>query len=159
MQIALHWLVAALVLAQYATGGAIVRMHSMHALGWRPSASDLALHTFHNRAGLTIVALMLGRFALRLWRGAPAPMIATGSLAARLAQFVHLAFYAVLIAEGATGAIATYIWWPMSAAHVAMFDVLLALVTIHVAAVLWRQFVLKEAALRRIGISVPSSRP
>jgi len=158
VQIALHWLVAALVLEQYASSGAILRSHTYHRLGWRPSASDLLLHSLHNRAGLAIIGLMLARLALRLWIGAPAPMAALGSLAARLAQGVHFAFYAVLIAEGVTGAVASYFWWPMSAVHVILFDLLLALVTIHVAAALWGQFVRKDAALRRIAIWAPSSR-
>jgi cytochrome b561 len=153
IQIALHWLVAALVLAQYATSGAIVRTHSMHSLGWRPNPTDLVLHTLHNRVGLAIIALMVGRLALRLWIGVPPPGDAARGLATRLAQGVHFAFYVVLISEGVTGAIATYIWWPMSTAHVVLFDVLLALVTLHVAAALWHEFVRKDAVMHRIGFS------
>jgi cytochrome b561 len=152
----LHWLAAGLVLAQYATSGAIVRTHTIHLIGRRPSATDLVLHTLHNRVGLAIVALMLGRFALRLWVGAPAPSNAAGAVAYWLAQAVHLAFYAVLIGEGLTGAIATYLWWPISAAHVILFKVLLALVTIHVAAALWHEFVRKDATIRRMGFKAMS---
>ena len=152
IQIALHWLVAALVLAQYATSGAIVRAHSMHSLGWRPNPTDLVLHTLHNRVGLAIIALMLGRLALRLWIGAPAPIVAPGSLAARLAQGIHFAFNVVLISEGVTGAVATYFWWPMSTAHVVLFEVLLALVAIHVGAALWHEYVRRCDATDRTQI-------
>ena len=103
------------------------------------------LHTLHNRVGLAIVALMLGRLALRLWTGAPAPADAAGPFTVRLAQGVHLAFYAVLITEGITGAVASYFWWPISTAHLVLFKVLLALVTFHVAAALWHEFVRKDA--------------
>ena len=151
LQIALHWLVALLVLAQYASSGAIVRTHSVHLIAQRPSPTDLLLHTLHNRVGLAIVALMLGRLALRLWIGAPAPGKG-GAGYDRLARGVHFAFYAVLIAEGVTGALASYFWWPISAAHVFLFKVFLALATIHVAAALWREIVRKEAVLGRIGI-------
>jgi cytochrome b561 len=151
-QIALHWLVAALVLLQYATSGAIVRTHSIHLIGQRPSPTDLVLHTLHNRVGLSIVALMLGRLVLRLWFGAPSPEGARRSIAARIVQGVHFAFYAVLVAEGVTGAVASYFWWPISAAHVVLFKVLLALVAIHVAAALWHEFVRKDAVMRRVGI-------
>jgi cytochrome b561 len=147
----MHWLVAGLVVAQYATSGAIVRTHSIHLIGQRPSATDLVLHTLHNRVGLTIVVLMLGRLALRLWVGAPAPGDAAGGFAIRLAQGVHFAFHAVLITEGITGAIASYFWWPISAAHVILFKVLLALVTIHDAAALWHEFVRKDAVIRQMG--------
>jgi cytochrome b561 len=151
-QIALHWVVAGLVVAQYATSGAIVRTHSIHLIGHRPSATDLVLNTLHNRVGLAIVALMLGRLALRLWVGAPLPGDVVRGLATRLAQSVHFAFYAVLIAEGVTGAVATYFWWPISAAHVILFKVLLALVTIHVAAALWHAVVRKDAVIGRMGL-------
>jgi cytochrome b561 len=151
MQIALHWLAAGLVLAQYGTSGAIVRTHSIHLIGQRPNPTDLLLHTIHNRVGLTIIALMVGRLALRLWAGVPAPGGATSGLASRLARGVHAAFYAVLIAEGVTGAAATYYWWPISAVHVILFQILLALVTIHVAAALWHALVRKDAVLQRVG--------
>ena len=151
-QIVLHWLVAGLVLAQYSTSGAIVRTHSIHLIiGQRPNPTDLLLHTIHNRVGLAIVALMLGRLALRLWAGAPLPGGATPGLATRLAQGLHAAFYAVLIAEGLTGAVATYFWWPISTVHVILFDVLLALVTVHVAAALWHAFIRRDGVVHRVG--------
>ena len=152
MQIALHWLVAGLVLVQYGTSGAIVRTHSIHLIGQRPNPTDLLLHTVHNRVGLAVVALMLGRLALRLWVGAPVPGGAAGGLTARVAQMVHFAFYAILITEGVTGAVATYFWWPISTVHVVLFKVLLALVTIHVAAAVWHELVGKVAVMRRIGL-------
>jgi cytochrome b561 len=151
-QIALHWLVAGLVLAQYSTSGAIVRTHSIHLMiGQRPNPTDLLLHTIHNRVGLAIVALMLGRLALRLWVGAPLPGGATTGPATLLAQAVHAAFYAVLITEALTGAVATYFWWPISAVHVILFDVLLALVTVHVAAALWHAFIRRDGVVHRVG--------
>ena len=151
IHIGLHWLVAALVLAQYASSGAIVRTHGLHVLGWRPSPVDLVLHTLHNRVGLGIVALMLGRLALRLLVGAPAPGAESGGIAARFAAGVHFAFYAVLITEGITGAVASYFWWPISSVHVLLFKLLLVLVTVHVGAALWHEFVRKDAVMSRIG--------
>jgi cytochrome b561 len=49
-------------------------------------------------------------------------------------------------------AVATYFWWPISAVHVILFKVLLALVTIHVAAALWHAFVRKDAVTSRMGL-------
>jgi cytochrome b561 len=145
-------LVAVLVLAQYGSSGAIVRTHSIHpVIGQRPNPTDLILQTIHDRAGLAIVALMLGRLALRLWVGAPSPGGSASGLAARLAQGVHAAFYAVLLAEGITGAVASYFWWPISGAHVILFKILLALVTIHIAAALWHQLIRKDGVVGRVG--------
>ena len=152
IQIALHWLVAALVLAQYATSGAIVRTHSMHSLGWRPSPTDLVLHTLHNRVGLAIIALMLGRLALRLWVGAPLPGSSSIGMASTAARTVHAAFYVVLISEGVTGAIASFFWWPISAVHVLLFKAMVGLVLIHVAAALWHEWFLKDRLVSRVGL-------
>ena len=160
IQIALHWIVVGLLIAQYSTSGAIVRTHSMHMIGQRQNPSDLVLHMLHNRLGLLLVGVMICRLAYRLWAGVPVPAGNTDrAWAARLAGLVHAAFYAVLITEGLTGAIASYFWWPISAVHVILFKLLLGLVTLHVAAVLWHQFVLKDATLARLGFRQLWTRP
>jgi hypothetical protein len=48
IQIALHWIVVGLLIAQYSTSGAIVRTRSMHMIGQRQNPSDLVLHMLHN---------------------------------------------------------------------------------------------------------------
>jgi cytochrome b561 len=149
-QIGLHWLVAALVLAQYATSGAIVRTHQMRPLGQQANPTDLFLHTVHNRVGLLIVVAMALRLAVRLWRGAPAPLTDPDGWTARLARTAHWAFYAILIAQGITGAIATYFWWPISAVHVFLFKILLGLLGVHIAAALWHGFVRRDDTLMRM---------
>jgi cytochrome b561 len=150
IQIALHWLVAMFVLVQYLTSEAIVRTHTIHRLGQRQDPTDLMLHTVHIRLGLALVALMIVRLALRLWFGAPAPIEGTEGWSVSIARLVHAAFYAVLITEGVTGAIASYFWWPMSVVHVILFKVLLGLVSIHVAAAIWHTVILKDATLARM---------
>ena len=149
-QIALHWIVAALVLGQYATSGAITRTHQVRMIGQHISSSDLTLHMLHNRFGLLIVALMGFRLLVRWRRGVPPPLQDRGTWAARLAGAAHWGFYALLVAQGVTGAIATYFWWPISAAHVVLFKVFLALLVVHVAAALWRAVVKRDGAMARI---------
>lgn len=153
IQIGLHWLIAALVVLQYATSGAIVRTHSVHLIGQHPSPTDLLLHTLHNRAGLAMIALMGLRLAYRLSIGVPA-LHGAGGLTAHVARLVHGAFYVVLITEGVTGAIATYFWWPIIFAHVIMFKILLGLIVLHVAAVLWHQLVRRDAVIERMLIPI-----
>jgi cytochrome b561 len=153
VQVALHWLVAALVVEQYATSGAIVRTHTVHMIGQQQSPTDLVLHTMHNRLGLALTALMAFRLAYCLWAGAPAPL-ARGTKSAwtsRAASVVHAAFYGVLICEGIAGAVASYLWWPASALHVVLFEVLLALLASHVGAVLVH-LVLGTPVLARMGL-------
>lgn len=149
-QVALHWLIAALVLGQYATSGAITRTHQIRMIGQHISSTDLTLHMLHNRLGLLIVALMGLRLFVRWRHGAPAPLSDNGTWAARLASAMHWGFYALLVAQGITGAIATYFWWPISAAHIVLFKVFLALLVVHVAAALWHTFVKRDGALARM---------
>lgn len=133
--IIIHWVIVLLVLEQYLTSFAIVRTHQPHLIGQHPSGFDLLQHTIHNRVGLLIVGLMILRFGLRWRLGVPPPIVSEGAGRASAARIVHHAFYAILVLQGVTGAIATYFWWPMSAAHQLLFKVTLALATIHVLAV------------------------
>lgn len=153
VQIALHWLVAALVVEQYATSGAIVRTHNVHMIGQRQSPADLVIHTMHNRLGLLVTALMAVRLAYRLWAGTPSPLAShAGRAWTRIvASTVHAAFYVVLVCEGLAGAIASYLWWPASVAHVVLFKMLLALLGVHVAAVIMHHLA-GTAALGRMGL-------
>jgi cytochrome b561 len=70
-QIALHWLIVALVVEQYATSGAVMRIHAYRPLGRPPDPFDLTLHSVHTRAGLLIFVLIAIRLALRATLGAP----------------------------------------------------------------------------------------
>ena len=51
----------------------------------------------------------------------------------RLSAGVQFGLYAVLLGQAVTGAIATYLWWPMSVGHKALFWALLVLVALHLA--------------------------
>jgi cytochrome b561 len=149
IQVALHWLIVALVIAQYATSGAIVRTHEAVAAGGKPTSDDLLLHVVHNRTGLLIVALMVARLVARVWIGRRRradDMPATS----RAAAIGHAALYVLLIAQGLTGAIASYLWWPISIVHVVLFKVILVAVAGHIVMALWHQFVWKDGTLRRM---------
>jgi cytochrome b561 len=130
-QIFLHWTVVLLVMEQYATSGAILRTHAYRPLGQRPDPVDLALHSVHTRVGLAIFALVLMRLLLRLLTSAPDWAEPLPLWRRRLSWTVQYGLYLVLIAQAATGAVASYLWWPMSAAHKALFWALAGLITLH----------------------------
>jgi cytochrome b561 len=65
-QIVLHWLVVLLVLEQYATSGAVLRLHAYRPLGRSADPLDLTLHAVHTRVGLLIFALVIMRVVLRV---------------------------------------------------------------------------------------------
>lgn len=147
--ILLHWVTVLLVLEQYLTSFAIVRTHKPHLIGQHPSGFDLLQHTIHNRVGLLIAGLMILRFGLRWRLGVPPPIVSEGAGRAFAARTVHYAFYVVLVLQGVTGAIAAYFWWPMSALHQLLFDVLLALIAVHFLAAAYHYFMVWQH-LRRI---------
>jgi len=94
--IALHWLVAALVGAQFALGWL------MQEIAKQPPGPRAAAFNFHKSLGLTLLLLM----ALRaLWRAyhAPPPLPAMPRWQFRLAHGVHWLLYATLIAMPVTG--------------------------------------------------------
>ena len=148
VQILLHWLVVALVVVQYSTSDAIVRTHEASAAGLSPDPTDLSLHSVHTIVGMVIVAAMLLRLGLRWWFGT-GKQRAT-SWQARAAKLVHLSFYVVLIGQGLTGFVASYLWWPASTVHSVLFLVLVALVAGHAVMALWHQMVMRDGTLGRM---------
>lgn len=148
IQIALHWLVVALVVVQYGTSGAIVRTHQAVAVGGKPAPADLLLHVVHNRSGLLILALMFARLAMWVWTRLRRPDERPARSPA--AQAGHAALYILLIAQGFTGAIATYLWWPISVVHVVLFKIILVAMAGHIAMALWHAVVWKDGTFRRM---------
>jgi len=130
-QIALHWVIALLVFAQYFTSAAILRVHGYRPLGRPPDPFDLMLQTVHTRVGLVILALVIVRLALRLRWGAPHWNPPLSRWRSRLSASVQYGLYSVLIGEAVTGAVAIYLWWPMSVAHRLIFWALVALLALH----------------------------
>jgi cytochrome b561 len=131
VQIALHWLVVLLIAEQYVTSAAILRTHAYRPLGKGPDPFDMTLHTVHTRVGLAIFALVVLRLVFRLARGTPSWRSLLPLWRTRLSSAVQYALYLVLLAEAAAGAIASYLWWPMSVVHQALFWMLLGLVAMH----------------------------
>jgi cytochrome b561 len=131
MQIALHWLVVLLVIQQYLTSAAIIRVHGYRPLGRSADPSDLTMHSVHTRVGLLIFALVAIRLALRLLRRAPRWANPFPRWRERLSATVQYALYGVLLGQAVTGAVAVYLWWPMSVAHRALFWALVLLLTLH----------------------------
>ena len=125
LQIALHWAVVLLVIEQYFTSAAILRVQAYRPLGRPADPFDLTLHSMHTRIGLLIFALIALRLLLRAAWGSPEWREPLPPWRRRLVAG------AVLLGQAATGAIATYLWWPMSSAHKALFWALVALLALH----------------------------
>lgn len=149
-QVALHWVIALLVLVQYATGGSIERTHSAAHHGLAPDRVDHILHAVHNRAGLLILGLMVVRLAVRSLKGAPPPPFPESDWRFRLTRATHVGFYLILLTQGLTGATASYLFWPASVVHVALSKILLLLIALHIAAAMWHFLIKRDGVLERM---------
>ena len=130
-QIALHWVVVLLVIEQYLTSAAILRVHGYRPLGRPADPFDLTLHAVHTRVGVLIFALVAIRLALRIRWGALQWEPPLPHWRGRLSSSVQYGLYAVLLGQAVTGAVAIYLWWPMSAVHNALFWALIVLLALH----------------------------
>jgi cytochrome b561 len=120
-----------LVIEQYFTSAAVIRTHAYRPLGKPADPFDLTLHSVHTRVGLLIFVLVALRLLLRLaWR-APEWLQPLPRWRRRLSSTVQYGLYGVLLGQAVTGTVATYLWWPMSAAHKALFWALVALLALH----------------------------
>ena len=159
-----HWLVVALLLVQYLIGWLMPDIHR----NMKPGAAM----TFHVSVGMTILVLIVLRFAWRLTH----PVAPDGSLLPwqRLsAEAVHWALYALVLATTATGWLfASFRGWSMSyfflvpmpmlasdnaaagkaidGLHQAMEWALLVVIGIHVASALAHTFIYRDRIMQRM---------
>ena len=148
-QIALHWIVAALVVAQYLFKDAIAEAWEAYVAG-NPTPFD-PLILAHVAGGVLILALVVWRLVLRARRGAPPPPEHEPALLKRAAGAAHVALYAVLVGMSVSGGLA---WFadvrPAADLHNVLKVALLALVALHVLAVIFHQLVLKSGIVTRM---------
>src|SRR5512139_572255 len=90
--VALHWVVAVLVIAQFAWGW------WMQQIPKQPVGPRVDAFNLHKSFGMVILALMLVRIG---WRMAhvPPPLPAMPSWQARMARITHVALYVLLIVQ------------------------------------------------------------
>jgi len=166
--IALHWIVATLVIGQFALGWL------MQEIAKQPPGARAAAFNFHKSLGLTLLALMLLRLTWRLTHRPPALPAAMPAWQSRLAHGTHWLIYATLIALPLVGylgsefsgypvkyfGIALPAWLGknpqakdlMSLAHLTLTWVLAGAVTLHLAGVVKHGLVDNDGLLARMGI-------
>jgi len=147
LQIRLHWLTAALVVAQVVFHERIVAAWDAVQDGLTPAFDPLVLA--HVAGGIAVLGLAAWRLTLRARHGVPPGQ--GSALARRAAHAGHLALYAVLIGLALSGAAAWFGGIEAAAqVHEVLKPVLLVLVAGHVAAALWHHFGLGDGTLTRM---------
>jgi cytochrome b561 len=149
-QVRLHWLVAALIALQFLLHDAISDAWDAFKDGADVAFDPLvAQHVF---TGLLVAALVLWRLALRVSRGVPDLPEEEPRLMKIAAHVAHWALYALMLLLPVSGAFAWFAGAEQAAAaHNVLKVALLALVALHVAAVLVHQFVLRTGLISRMG--------
>jgi cytochrome b561 len=169
----LHWLIAALIVTQFALGWTAVDL----PLG----PHKLAVFARHKSFGMTVLMLAIVRL---VWRWShPPPELPTGMtrIERRLARATHIAFYVLLFAMPITGWLMSSAknysvsWfglftWPdliaknetafdaLKTTHDCLSDVLLAIAILHILAALKHHFWNKDDVLLRMLPFIKSER-
>jgi cytochrome b561 len=148
-QIALHWVVFALIAAQFLLHEPISRAWEALKAGGAVAFNPLvALHVF---GGGVILAFTLWRLALRAIHGAPAPAPGKTPAQLRVQALVLVALYGLMILMPVSGALAWFGGVEAAAlGHAVAKIALLALVALHVAATLVEQFVKRTDPMSRM---------
>jgi cytochrome b561 len=161
----LHWLIAALILAQFVIGNIADEM--------KLTPAKLDLFVWHKSIGITVLLLAVLRLAWRMGNPPPLPPPGMPGWERRLAGFAHWVIYVLIFAVPLSG------WWVSDASrvpfkaffvlpmpdliatdralqetaaevHEALITVLLIVVIVHVAAALRHHFLLRDDVLRRM---------
>jgi cytochrome b561 len=150
LQKASHWGLALLCVAEFPTAGGIQRGHLGHAFGIKPSTIDSLLATAHEWAGWLI--LVLGALLLfsRVFHGAPKLPHGMRFWQRALAYMGHSTIYLGLFALVASGAAAMYLSGRLAFVHIALSQIGVALISLHLVAVFWHQLVRRDDLLERL---------
>jgi cytochrome b561 len=144
IQIALHWLVAILIVVAWFTGeGAGEAMRAVKQGGTAGFVPHVAF-------GLAILALVVVRILVRLSRGAPAAPGEPGSPSAMAADWGHRLIYLLMIAVPLGGISTFFLGLDVGGLHGLAANILMLIVLGHALMALYHQYVLKDGLLRRM---------
>ncbi|MDA5095339.1 cytochrome b/b6 domain-containing protein [Aliiroseovarius sp. KMU-50] len=148
-QIRLHWIVAALIAAQYVFKGPIEEAWSAFRDGAEIAFNPLIFA--HVVGGMLVLLFALWRLTLRKTRGAPPPPEAEAKPLKIAAHITHWTLYALMIGMPISGGLAWFGGVEQAAfAHNVLKVPLLILAILHVLAALFHQFVLKTNLIARM---------
>ena len=148
-QIGLHWIVAALIVAQFVLHDPIVAAWEAMEKGETPVIDTLVMS--HVIGGSLVLAFAVWRLTLRMKRGVPALPEKEAPALKAAAHLTHWTLYALMVVLPLTGLAA---WFGGSETadfvHTSLKLPLLGLVLLHFAAALYQQFVLRTGLIARM---------
>lgn len=150
-QVALHWIVVALVAFQFVAHEGIEDAWRAYLRADPAPEGSAALAAMHVAVGTLVLLAALARIYLRVSRGAPPPPAGEPRLLQLLAEAVHRLIYVLLIALPLSGAAAWFFGVrPAGTLHSLLTNVLLAAIVLHIAGALFQHFVRRSDVLMRM---------
>lgn len=150
-QIVVHWLIAALILAQFLLSGGIETAWRAVERGTYTDADLTTGAMQHVAFGVAVLLLAIWRVVLRVRYGAPAAEPSEPRVLKILSHIVHFVLYAAMFLMPITGMMA---WGggieAAAGGHQVLKTVLLAAVALHIAGALVHHFVWRTNVLKRM---------
>ncbi len=145
----LHWAVVVLIAVQWLIFDSMGRpFHESMEAGAQVWSTVPVIHL---AIGVAVLALALARLWLRRTHGAPEAPAEEPEILRKASHWAHAAIYALLVLMPVSGLVAWFgLVGPVAEVHEIMMNLLLALVFVHVAAVLVHQFWWKTGLLARM---------
>jgi cytochrome b561 len=140
----LHWAVAGVLVVQWVTSDAY---HRTHGSLLRPRQADLIEYAAHRYLGLALGALALAQLIARLRRRRADPI--ERDRFSWLAAAVHWFLPLVLVLQALLGVAAVYVAPWVGGWHSLLWNVVLALVTLHLAGIGYHA-ILRDGVVSRI---------
>lgn len=151
LQIALHWIIAALVVFQVIFGEDIVPAFRAFLRGTESTADELLAADIHVWVGIAIFALAVIRLAIRVARGAPAAPAGESAAQKWIAVATHIVLYGVILGMPVSGGIAWFLGVEaFGTIHEIGKPVIILFVALHTVGALYQYFVVKSDVLMRM---------
>ena len=146
-QIALHWVIALLILFQFLFHDSME--HAFEAIV-KGEAEPGGMHP-HALIGTLVLILMIWRIALRRKRGAPDLPPGGNPVQDLLAVWTHRLLYLLFFLVPVSGMVAWNLGAEAAAGlHGSLFFTALALILLHIVAAFYHQYMLKDGLIRRM---------
>lgn len=159
LHIALHWIIAALIVAQLLTSDMMSDYFRalLRAPEGRPVMGGAVWHAV---GGGLVVLLTVVRLAVRMTHGVPPDSPASEAWDRLLSRIVHFGIYVLLFAMPLSG-LAAYLLpsRAMGELHESLKWVLIGLIVLHIMGAFYHHFLLKDGLIRRMMVPDRGAEP
>lgn len=151
MQIALHWIIAALVIYQLVFGEEVKPAYRAFHRNTVPTPADAFNGHVHVYVGIAVLVLALWRVLIRVRHGVPMLPGDESPILRWIAIATHGVLYLVIFGMPITGGLAWYLGVSEAGeVHQFVKPIIIVFVALHALAALWQHFVARTDVLMRM---------